>query len=188
MKRRVFQNNSEIVGNPVLHYIRFSCYLYIFWLLVSGSLHLKFLVIGAVSSLVAAWICTPLFTVPNRSHTKKYFMLDVRILPLINYVLWLGKELILSNINVAKAVWKKELPITPAVLRFQIQFDNPLAIAMLANSITLTPGTVTLNTDSNNIYEIHVLTPTAIEGITQGSMVKKVAALFKEDPSFEMLD
>lgn len=188
MKQKLFQNTPDIVGNPLAHYIRFSCYLFIFWLLISGSLHLKFLVIGAVSSLIVAWFCMPLFTVPNRSHTKKYFVLAIRILPLIGYTFWLIKELILSNIDVARAIWKKDLPITPIVMKFQIQFDNPLAIAMLANSITLTPGTVTLNTNAENIYEIHALTPAAIEGIEQGTMVKKIAALFQEDPSFRVLD
>ena len=188
MKKRIFLNTNDIVGNPLAHYIRFSCYLFIFWLLISGSVHLKFLVIGAVSSLVVAWICMPLFTVPNRSHAKKYFVLAIRIIPLIGYTFWIFKELALANLDVAKVIWKKDLSITPVVLRFQIYFDNPLAIAMLANSITLTPGTVTLNTNAENIYEIHALTPTAIEGIKQGNMIKKVAALFQEDPTFLILD
>ncbi len=188
MKKRVFLNEPEMVGNPLSHYIRFACYLFIFWLLITGSLHLKFLIIGVVSALAVAWICMPLFTVSNRSRTKKYFVLAVRIIPLVCYAIWLIKELILSNIDVAKMVWKKELPITPTVLRFQVHFDNPLAIAMLANSITLTPGTVTLNANAENIYEIHALTPSAIEGIEQGIMIKKVAALFQEDPSFLILD
>ena len=130
----------------------------------------------------------PLFTIPNRSRTKHYFMLDVRIVPLISYVFGLLKELILSNMDVAKTVWKKELPIKPELIRFQVHFDNPLAIAMLANSITLTPGTITLDSDAENIYVIHALTPTAAEGIRQGGMVKKIAALFHENTDFHILD
>lgn len=188
MRKKLFFKFPDMVGNYHSHYIRFVCYLFVFWLLITGSLHLKFLIIGGAASFIVAWICMPLFTIPNRSRTKHYFMLDVRIVPLIAYVFWLLKELILSNMDVAKTIWKKELPIKPELIRFQVHFDNPLAIAMLANSITLTPGTITLDSDAENVYVIHALTPTAAEGIRQGGMVKKIAALFHENTDFHILD
>lgn len=176
------------MGNPVLHYIRFSIYLFLFWLLISGSLHLKFLVIGAFGSLVVAWVCTPLFMIRNGDRTKKYFALAFPIFKFFLYLIWLLKELILSNLDVAQAVLKKSLPIKPLVLKFQVSFDNPMAIAVLANSITLTPGTLTMNVDARGIYEIHALTDTAAKGIRSGAMIKKVAALFGEPPAFTLLN
>lgn len=187
MRKKLFFKFPDIVGNYYLHYIRFVCYLFVFWLLITGSLHLKFLIIGGISSLLVAWICMPLFTISKQSRTRHYFMLDVRLIPLIGYTFWLLKELILSNLDVMKTVWHKALPIKPELIRFQVDFDNPLAIAMLANSITLTPGTVTLDSDDKNIYVIHALTPGAADGIRQGSMVKKVAALFHENETFQIL-
>ena len=187
MKDRLFLGDNAVVGNPIKHYVRFTIYLYIFWLLISGSLHLKFLIMGAVACLAVAWVCTPLFMIDNISHTKKYFLLDVSIFRLIGYVFWLLKELILANVDVIKAVWKKELPIEPELLHFHVAMDNPAALAMLANSITLTPGTITLNVSRDNIYEIHALTPGAAEGIKSGAMANKVARLFGLEAEFQML-
>ncbi len=187
MKDRLFLHDSTVVGNPLKHYLRFTIYLYIFWLLISGSLQLKFLIMGAVACLLIAWVCTPLFMIDNISHTKKYFLLNVPIYKLIAYVFWLLKELILANMDVAKATWKKELPIHPTLLHFHTSMDNPVALALLANSITLTPGTITLNVSRDNIYEIHALTPGAAEGIISGAMAKKVAWLFGLDADFSML-
>lgn len=187
MKNRLHLSDSTVVGNPIAHYIRFTIYLYIFWLLISGNLQLKFLLMGAVACLAIAWVCTPLFMIENITHTKKYFLLNVSILRLIGYVFWLLKELILANVDVAKAVWKRELPIEPTLLHFHVSMDNPVALALLANSITLTPGTITLNVSKDNIYEIHALTPGAAEGIVSGAMAKKVAWLFGLEHGFEML-
>lgn len=188
MKNRLFLGDKTVVGNPIAHYARFTIYLYIFWLLISGSLQPKFLIMGAVACLAIAWVCTPLFMIDNISHTKKYFMLNISILRLIGYVFWLLKELILANIDVAKAVWKKDLPIEPVLLHFRVAIDNPIALALLANSITLTPGTITLNVSKDNIYEIHALTPGAAEGIQSGAMAKKIAWLFGMEDGFVMLE
>lgn len=187
MKNRLYLGDTTVVGNPVAHYVRFTIYLYIFWLLISGNLQPKFLIIGAVACLAVAWVCTPLFMIDNISHTKKYFLLNIPIVYLIGYVFWLLKELILANIDVVKTVWKKELPIEPELLHFSVAIDNPVALAMLANSITLTPGTITLNVSKDNIFEIHALTPGAAEGIKSGAMANKVAKLFGQQADFVML-
>ena len=187
MKNRLHLGDPTVVGNPIAHYIRFTIYLYIFWLLISGNLQLKFLIMGAVACLLVAWVCTPLFMIDNISHTRKYFLLNVSLIRLIGYVFWLLKELLLANIDVAKAVWKKALPIKPELLHFHVAMDNPVALALLANSITLTPGTITLNVSKGNIYEIHALTPGAAEGIRSGAMANKVAKLFGLEAEFVML-
>lgn len=187
MKNRLHLGDSTVVGNPITHYIRFTIYLYIFWLLISGNLQLKFLIMGAVACLLVAWVCTPLLMIDNITHTKKYFLLNIPIHRLIGYVFWLLKELILANMDVMKTTWKKELPIKPELLHFHVAIDNPVALALLANSITLTPGTITLNVSRDNIYEIHALTPGAAEGIKSGAMANKVAKLFGLAAEFQML-
>lgn len=188
MKHRLFMGDPAVVGNPTTHYLRFAIYLYIFWLLITGSMQPKFLIMGAIASLIVAWVCTPLFMIDNLSHTKKYFLLAVPLFPLIGYLFWLLKELLLANLDVIQAVWKKQLPIEPKLLHFQVAFDNPAALAMLANSITLTPGTITLSVSKDNIFEIHALTPGAAEGICSGAMAQKVGHLFRQDISFTMLE
>lgn len=188
MNDRLFLHDKTVVGNPYAHYLRFTVYMFLFWLLISQTFTVKFIVMGLAASFVVSWVCTPLFMIRNHDQTKKYFALGVPLIPFAVYVLWLLKELVLANIDVAQATWKKSLPIEPEIIRFQVGFDNPLAIALLANSITLTPGTITLNVDRQGVYEIHALTPGAAEGIRSGSMMKKVAKLYKEDETFRLLE
>ena len=63
-----------------------------------------------------------------------------------------------------------------------------MASVMLANSITLTPGTVTLNVTDDGLYEIHALTKGAAEGVLDGSMQKKVADLYGEKFDFAVVE
>lgn len=187
MRRTNFLKDPEVVGNPTLHYITFGLYLFIFWLLITASLEPKFLIMGLGSAIVITWVCMPLFMLHNHDHSKKYFMLGFSPIKLLLYTLWLMKELVLANIDVAKAALNKSLPIEPQILHFQCHYDNPLALTLLANSITLTPGTITVNVSHKNVFTIHALTPGAAQGIIDGAMLKKVAELLHEDGTFEML-
>ncbi|MFQ9935323.1 MAG: Na+/H+ antiporter subunit E [Phascolarctobacterium faecium] len=89
---------------------------------------------------------------------QKYFALGVSPIAFLCYSMWLLKELVLANIDVVKATVRPELRIDPKVIRFVFRSDNPMAKVLLANSITLTPGTVTMNVTSEGIYEVHALT------------------------------
>ena len=62
-----------------------------------------------------------------------------------------------------------------------------MATVVLANSITLTPGTITMNVTDDGLFEVHALTDGAAEGLLDGSMQKKVAELFNEQYVFEPL-
>lgn len=101
--------------------------------------------------------------------------------------MWLLKELVLANIDVVKATVRPELRIDPKVIRFVFRSDNPMAKVLLANSITLTPGTVTINVTPEGIYEVHALTDGAAGGLLSGAMPRKVAALFGEKFDFMVL-
>jgi multicomponent Na+:H+ antiporter subunit E len=78
--------------------------------------------------------------------------------------------------------------INARVIAFRIKYDNPMAHTTLANSITLTPGTVTLNVTEDGLYEIHALTDGAAEGLLGGGMQQKVADLFGEPFIYEVVE
>lgn len=71
---------------------------------------------------------------------------------------------------------------------FQANYDNPAARALLANSITLTPGTVTVDILEDGTYSVHALTEGAKAGLLDGTMQGKVARLFGETIDFRVLD
>ena len=188
MKTKDMLNDKTIVGSPVKHLVVLAVVLFAFWFLLSGKVDFKFLLYGALTAIISAWICVPLLLMPNADGTKKYFIFDVNLGKYALYWLWLLKEVVNANIDVVKATVKSEMVINPRVIAFRIKYDNPMAHTTLANSITLTPGTVTLNVTEDGLYEIHALTDGAAEGLLGGGMQQKVADLFGEPFIYEVVE
>lgn len=188
MRTRDMLNDKTIVGSPVKHLTVLTVVLFVFWILLSGKFDLKFLLYGVMTAMISAWICVPLLLLSNADGSKKYFIFDVNLGKYAMYWLWLLNEVVKANIDVVKATVKSEMVINPRVIAFRIQFDNPMAYTTLANSITLTPGTVTLNVTEDGLYEIHALTDGAAEGLLEGGMQKKVADLFGEPFIYEVVE
>lgn len=188
MKTKDMLKDETIVGSPVKHLVVLTCVLFFFWILLSGKIDLKFLTYGALTAVISAWICVPLLLLPNAKGTKKYFIFDVPLAKYAVYWLWLLNEVVKANIDVVKATVKSEMVINPRVIRFRIKMDNPMAHATLANSITLTPGTVTLNVTEDGLYEIHALTDGAAEGLLEGGMQKRIADLFGEPFDYAVVE
>lgn len=188
MKKQNVFNDSAIVGSPIVHLISLFILLFVFWIGLSGSFKTKFLIYGIITSAVTAWITYPLLLVANESNTRKYFVFGISIPRFISYIFWLLWQLVLANIDVLLATSSQNLAIDPKVIRFYFKPDNPMVATVLANSITLTPGTVTLNVTDDGVYEIHALTEGAAAGIYSGDMAKKVAELFGEKPEFYIVE
>lgn len=188
MKKQSVLNDSSIVGSPIVHLISLFILLFVFWIGLSGSFKIKFLIYGILTSAITAWLTYPLLLVANEAKTKKYFIFGISIPKFIAYAVWLLWQLILANIDVLRATSSQNLAIDPKVVRFHFKPNNPMATVVLANSITLTPGTVTLNVTDSGIYEIHALTEGAAAGIYAGDMPKKVAELFGEKNDFYIVE
>jgi len=181
-------NNKNIVGSTMVHKLCMALVLFGFWMALSGRTETKFVVYGIITALVTTHITYPLLLVPNKDGSKRYFVFGASIPKFIVYFLWLMWQLVLANIDVLLATTSQELEIDPKVVRFYFKVDNPMASVMLANSITLTPGTVTLNVTDDGLYEIHALTKGAAEGVLDGSMQKKVADLYGEKFDFAVVE
>lgn len=91
-------------------------------------------------------------------------------LPLIiQYIGVFLYELVTANIDVARRVLHPEMPIDPDVIEYEMSIENPLAVTVLANSITLTPGTLTLDhIEDRNALKVH-----AIDGAENPEGVKE---------------
>ncbi|MEO1040473.1 MAG: Na+/H+ antiporter subunit E [Pseudomonadota bacterium] len=79
-----------------------------------------------------------------------------RILPFLSYWRWLGGEILKANVYVVRTALKPELDITPTLTRVPVRAESGLARATFANSITLTPGTVTVEVEENG-FLVHAL-------------------------------
>lgn len=188
MEKQGVLNDKKIVGSPMVHMTCLALVLFAFWMVLSGRTETKFVVYGILTAVVTTWVTYPLLLVPNKDGSKKYYVFGFSIPKMIMYFFWLMWQLVLANIDVLLATTGQELNIDPKVVRFRFRADHPMASVILANSITLTPGTVTMNVTDDGVYEIHALTVGAAAGVLDGGMQKKVADLYGEKFDFAVVE
>lgn len=188
MEKQGVLNDKKIVGSPMVHMTGLALVLFAFWMVLSGRTETKFVVYGILTAVVTTWVTYPLLLVPNKDGSKKYYVFGFSIPKMIMYFFWLMWQLVLANIDVLLATTGQELNIDPKVVLFRFRADNPMASVILANSITLTPGTVTMNVTDDGVYEIHALTVGAAAGVLDGGMQKKVADLYGEKFDFAVVE
>ncbi len=160
-------------------WICMSALLFFLWVILSGKFEAKFIISGAVCSMVVAALCLPIMRV--KKGERSYFVVSVNPLKLFAYFLWLVKEIFFSAIDVCRAILSNK-HIAPQLVRFRCSFENPSATVMLVNSIILTPGTVTVDVSDDDEFLVHALTDGAAEGLLEGEMMRRIARLYGEDP------
>lgn len=97
-------------------------------------------------------------------------------LRILAYTPWIMWEIVKANIDVAKIVLNPKMPISPRLVRVQGTQKSDLGRTIYANSITLTPGTITLDVRGDS-FLVHALTEDAAKGVETGDMDRKVTAL-----------
>lgn len=90
-------------------------------------------------------------------------------LRMLGYVPWLMKEIFVSNFEVAKVILDPKLPISPRIVHFHGNQETDLGRALYANSITLTPGTITTGVTGQE-FEIHALRAADLETGEEAAM------------------
>ena len=119
----------------------------LFWLLLTFDLSVSNLVAGAVAALITSLVFGKYF------YTKLFkFLQPVRYFWLIIYVVILIWECIKANIDVAYRVLHPAMPIRPGIVKVKLNLESDFARAMLANSITMTPGTISVDIIDDYIY------------------------------------
>ena len=97
-------------------------------------------------------------------------------LRLPRYWFWLGREIIKANFDVARQILDPRMPINPRLFEVDPQQNSDLTRVIYANSITLTPGTITTDLNPTRI-QIHALCEDAEKDIRTGKMAARIAAL-----------
>lgn len=138
------------------------------WVLLSGKFDVFHLSVGLLGAALIAWLNTE-----SRHLDEPPFPL-VR---LVVYVPWLFWQIVKSNIHVAKLILHPDLPIAPKVIRYPTNLGNNHAVVLLGNSITLTPGTVTMEVNSSELV-VHALDEGSSNDLTSGDLERKVAHVF----------
>jgi multicomponent Na+:H+ antiporter subunit E len=128
--------------------IFWSILLFVLWLILSANLEIANIIIGIVVSFSISILYITLF-----EHSEFEFIHPIWFLI---YVFVLCKNLILSNIQIAKRVLSRDMKLSPAIVAVKTDLKSDWKKLLLANSITLTPGTLTLDIKEDILY-IHVI-------------------------------
>lgn len=144
-------------------------FLFLFWLLLSGFFTPFLMSAGVGCALAVVWFARRMDVVDDEGHPVH---LGVRALM---YWPWLFKEIIKSAWDVSKIILDPRLPISPTIVRFKPTQKTGVGLVLHANSITLTPGTITIVADTQEFF-VHGLTRTSAHGVVDSEMDRRVTA------------
>lgn len=151
----------------MLHAISLGLVLAILWMLLSGFFVPLLLGLGIASIVLVVLIARRMDVV---DHESQPLHLNWRI---VFYWVWLLKEIIVSAIHVSGVILKGKMPIQIAMLDIKATQRSVMGNVIFANSITLTPGTVTVDMEDGNLV-VHALTKDTADGLMTGEMDERV--------------
>jgi multicomponent Na+:H+ antiporter subunit E len=151
-----------------------------FWLLLSARFDAVFLGMGIASAALVAWLTNPLVERVLGPDLGGPRVVVRRMYRYAVYVGWLVARIVPAGLQVAYYVLHPRLPIDPGVLRFRTTLRSPIARAILANSITLVPGTMTLEVDGDE-FAVHAFIPSAADDLASAVLQNRIADIFLEE-------
>jgi multicomponent Na+:H+ antiporter subunit E len=144
--------------------------LFLFWLALSGHYTPLLLTIGFFSAALCSWAAWRMFILDPEGHPIEW------LLGFLLYLPWLIGEIAKSAWGVTRIILSPRLPISPTMRLIRAGQRSSLGIAAFANSITLTPGTITVAVNGNDLT-VHALLREGVEGLQGGEMDRRVRAL-----------
>ncbi len=152
------------------HTVSLGLILMVLWLLLSGRPEGLLIGLGLASTVLVVMVARRMGMVDHEGH-------PIHLTPgTLKYWPWLAWEIIKANIAVAKVIIQKDMPIEPTCLCIKGTQKNELGHVVYANSITLTPGTVTTQLEGS-LLTIHALTIDAAESLAAGQMDRRVTEM-----------
>jgi multicomponent Na+:H+ antiporter subunit E len=124
-----------------------------FWLLISASVHWEHMLVGVIFSVILTVFWSNLTISAENVTNFKIKQLYLLIVYFIKLVI----EIVIANINVAMIVLNPRMPISPGIVIMRCDLERSLLRVLYVNSITLTPGTITVELE-DNLLIVHALT------------------------------
>ena len=161
------------MAKQIIHSLSLGAVLFAVWLLLSGHYTPFILILGVVS-------CITIVTVTLRMEVADHEGLPIHLTwRALTYMPWLIIEIIKANFDVAKRVLSPSLPVTPTLLRVKASQSTDLGQVIYANSITLTPGTISVDVANNEIL-VHALSREGAESLLDGMMDRRVTSMSED--------
>ncbi len=155
--------------------------LFAFWLIFSGHFDALHISLGLVCcALVTTWSADLLFPdgLPSRT--------PVRLGRFVRFIPWLLYQVALANLHVVYLIFRPDR-LRPQVVRFKTRLTSDFAKVTLGNSITLTPGTITMDIVDGE-FVVHAVSDKAAAGLQSGEMEQRVGWALLEDDNPEVTD
>lgn len=151
-----------------MSFILTSLIMFAFWVILSGEFTPLLLGSGVAASLLVACLSHDLLIGPMDVARK------VRDLGrFMKYLPWLFWQIILANIDLVYRVLHPKMPIDPGFITFKNECETEIGMVTLANSITLTPGTVTVDVTDQE-FIVHAIARGPAEDLLKGEMMNRV--------------
>jgi multicomponent Na+:H+ antiporter subunit E len=147
----------------------------VIWLLLSGLFKPLLLVLATFAVILTVVLAQRMNIVDAQRHPVMAALRYLRYWP------WLLVEMVKSSIDVARRVLSPQMPISPTVFEVRATQKTAVGRVVLANSITLTPGTVTLDLDGDRI-KVHALSRDTVDYVLSGEMDRRVTRAEGEQP------
>jgi multicomponent Na+:H+ antiporter subunit E len=151
-----------------MRYLSLAGFLLAFWLALSGHFTPMLVAAGAASAVVCVLAAIRMRTADTEGHPIELLRGTVTYYP------WLAREIVKSGWAVTKLILHPRLPISPTMTVVQASQRTPVGVATYANSITLTPGTITVGV-SGNVLAVHALTRDGALDLEAGGMDRRVS-------------
>lgn len=145
--------------------------LFAIWVVLSGILTTPFLILGVCVCLAV----TVIYKFIYRNEIKEVLVIGFRA---IKYFIWLVKEIAKASMEISLRMWQLEPEIYPSTEWVETGLTNEIAITIFANSITLTPGTVTIGTKGTSLH-VHSLTGCGVPELEKGGMLERIKQVTK---------
>lgn len=135
----------------------------VIWIIFAGRVSSDVLIVGSIASLVTTWLYSDLLFRNTNRKTKWTFYIR-KIIYIILFVPLFFYEAFISALKVSKHVFEREPSFSPGIVKVKTTLTNITALTILANLITLTPGTLTLDFDMREkAFFIHWIDVTTLE-------------------------
>ena len=141
--------------------------LLLFWIILNGKITAEILIFGVVLSAAVFW-----FMCKYLEYSPRYEIFVAKNLPwILLYFFVLIIEIFKAAITVYKRVYSRKIEIQPQMVFFDVDIKSEFLRFVLANSITITPGTITVDVDDNH-FCVHALDYTIAEGVEDSVFIK----------------
>jgi multicomponent Na+:H+ antiporter subunit E len=144
-----------------------TCAFFLVWLFLSESFDGLLMGMGILVACGVAWLNT------ERSSTRS----SIRGWRMVWYFSWLAGRILQSGLHLSVLILHPALPIDPKMIRYQTKLQDDGSIVLLGNSITLTPGTITVEVESQDLV-VHAMDDSSADDVTSRRIEQRIDGLF----------